>query len=162
MESALPSLDIPFVLAPSSTSIPSRSRPATRRGGAASYCGSTRECWGGRPHGIEVPELGCQKPKPEPSMSHFTRIGIDTSKAVFTLHCVDDTGRAVLQTNLRRAQMVAFFKKLPPTEIVMEVCGSALGHDVRLIPRNMSSLSSNAAKTTATTPRRSVRPVGVQ
>ncbi len=76
-------------------------------------------------------------------MSHITRIGIDTSKAVFTLHCVDDTGRAVLQTNLRRAQMVVFFKKLPPTEIVMEACGSshhwgrelsALGHDVRLIP----------------------------
>jgi transposase len=101
------------------------------------------DCWGGRPHGIEVPELGCQKPRPEPSMSHITRIGIDTSKAVFTLHCVDDTGRAVLQTNLRRAQLVAFFKKLPPTEIVMEACGSshywgrelsALGHDVRLIP----------------------------
>jgi transposase len=101
------------------------------------------DCWGGRPHGIEVPELGCQKPRPEPSMSHITRIGIDTSKAVFTLHCVDDTGRAVLQTNLRRAQMVAFFKKLSPTEIVMEACGSshhwgrelsALGHDVRLIP----------------------------
>ena len=101
------------------------------------------DCWGGRPHGIEVPELGCQKPRPEPSMSHITRIGIDTSKAIFTLHCVDDTGRAVLQTNLRRAQMVVFFKKLPPTEIVMEACGSshhwgrelsALGHDVRLIP----------------------------
>ena len=76
-------------------------------------------------------------------MSHITRIGIDTSKAVFTLHCVDDIGRAVLQTNLRRAQMVAFFKKLPPTEIVMEACGSshhwgrelrALGHEIRLIP----------------------------
>ena len=71
-------------------------------------------------------------------MSHITRIGIDTSKAVFTLHCVDDTGRAVLRTNLRRAQMVAFFKKLPATEIAMEACGSshhwgrelsALGHD---------------------------------
>jgi hypothetical protein len=37
-------------------------------------------------------------------MSHITRIGIDTSKAVFTLHCVDDTGRAVLCTNFRRAQ----------------------------------------------------------
>jgi hypothetical protein len=43
-------------------------------------------------------------------MSHVSRIGIDTSKAVFTLHCDDDTGRAVLQTNLRRTQMVAFFK----------------------------------------------------
>ena len=76
-------------------------------------------------------------------MSQIKRIGIDTSKAVFTLHCVDDTGRAVLQTNLRRAQMAAFFKKLPATELVMEACGSshywgrelrALGHDIRLIP----------------------------
>jgi transposase len=76
-------------------------------------------------------------------MSHITRIGIDTSKAAFTLHCVDDTGRAVLRTNLRRAQMVPFFRKLPPTEIAMEACGSshywarelsAPGHTVRLIP----------------------------
>jgi transposase len=76
-------------------------------------------------------------------MSQITRIGIDTSKAVFTVHCVDDAGCAVLQTNLRRAQMVPFFKKLPPTEIALEACGSshhwarelgALGHAVRLIP----------------------------
>jgi transposase len=76
-------------------------------------------------------------------MSQIKRIGIDTSKAVFTLHCVDNAGRAVLRTNLRRAQMVPFFKKLPAAEIAMEACGSsnhwarelgALGHNVRLIP----------------------------
>ena len=76
-------------------------------------------------------------------MSHISRIGIDTSKSVFTLHCVDETGRQVLQTNLRRAQLLTFFKKLPPTEVALEACGSshhwarelvALGHDVRLIP----------------------------
>jgi transposase len=76
-------------------------------------------------------------------MSQIKRIGIDTSKSVFTLHCVDETGRQVLQTNLRRAQMATFFKKLPPTEIALEACGSShhwgreltgLGHDVRLIP----------------------------
>jgi transposase len=76
-------------------------------------------------------------------MSQIKRIGIDTSKAVFTLHCVDQAGQPVLRTNLRRPQMAAFFKKLPPAEIVMEACGSshhwarelsALGHDVRLIP----------------------------
>jgi transposase len=77
-------------------------------------------------------------------MSEITRIGIDTSKAVFTLHCVDQTGRPVLRTNLRRPQIAAFFKKLPRAEIIMEACGSshhwarqlsALGHEVRLIPR---------------------------
>ena len=76
-------------------------------------------------------------------MSQIKRIGIDTSKAVFTLHCIDDTDRPVLRTNLRRAQMIPFFRKLPPTEIAMEACGgshhwarelSALGHTVRLIP----------------------------
>ena len=48
-----------------------------------------------------------------------------------------------MRVNLRRAQMIPFFKKLPPTEIAMEACGSAyhwareliaLGHKVRLIP----------------------------
>src|SRR6267154_4341820 len=90
-----------------------------------------------------MPELGCQQPTLEPSMSHISRIGIDTSKSVFTLHCVDETGRQVLQTNLRRAQVATFFKKLLPTEVALEACGSshhwarelvALGHDVRLIP----------------------------
>jgi len=76
-------------------------------------------------------------------MSDFTLIGIDTSKAVFTLHGVDAAGRAVLRTNLRRGQMIPFFRKLRPTTVAMEACGSshywarqlaALGHTVRLIP----------------------------
>ena len=76
-------------------------------------------------------------------MSQIKRIGIDTSKAVFTLHGIDHADQPVLRVNLRRAQMISFFKKHPPTEIAMEACGSAhhwarklsaLGHDVRLIP----------------------------
>jgi transposase len=76
-------------------------------------------------------------------MTQYKRIGIDTSKAVFTLHGIDQQDRPVLRVNLRRAQMIAFFKKLPPTEIAMEACGgahywarelTALGHEVRLIP----------------------------
>jgi transposase len=76
-------------------------------------------------------------------MSQTKRIGLDTSKAVFTLHCVDETGKAVLRTNLRRAQMVTFFKNLAPAEVALEACASshhwarelaALGHEVRLIP----------------------------
>jgi transposase len=73
----------------------------------------------------------------------YKRIGIDTSKAVFTLHGIDRQDRPVLRVNLRRAQMIPFFRKLPPTEIAMEACGGAhywareliaLGHKVRLIP----------------------------
>ncbi len=76
-------------------------------------------------------------------MTQYKRIGIDTSRAVFTLHGVDQQDRPVLRINLRRAQMNPFFAKLPPTEIAMEACGgahhwarelAALGHEVRLIP----------------------------
>jgi transposase len=68
---------------------------------------------------------------------------VDTSKAVFTLHGVDGSGRAVLRLNLRRGQFLAFFAKLAPTTVALEACGSshhwarqlaALGHCVRLIP----------------------------
>jgi transposase len=71
------------------------------------------------------------------------RIAIDTSKSVFTLHGVDAQDRPVLRRDLRRGQLVAFFAKLPPTEVVLEACGGshhwartlgALGHRVGLIP----------------------------
>jgi transposase len=76
-------------------------------------------------------------------MTQHKRIGIDTSKNVFTLHGIDDQDRPILRINLRRAQMNSFFKKLPPTQVAMEACGgayhwarelAALGHEVRLIP----------------------------
>ena len=76
-------------------------------------------------------------------MSEISRIGLDTSKAVFTLHGVDQAGQPVLRVNLRRAQLISFFKKRPPTVVAMEACGgshhwarklTALGHEVRLIP----------------------------
>ena len=75
-------------------------------------------------------------------MNEITRIAIDTSKSVFTLHGVDALGRAVLRRNVRRQDMVKFFTR-PPLEIAMEACGGshhwgrvlhALGHSVRLIP----------------------------
>lgn len=73
----------------------------------------------------------------------ITRIAIDTSKHVFTLHGVDAADRAVLRRELRRAQVEPFFRKLPPIEVVIEACGgshhwarllASLGHTVRLIP----------------------------
>jgi transposase len=76
-------------------------------------------------------------------MTQYKRIGIDTSKAVFTLHGIDEQDRPALRLNLRRAQMISFFKKLPPTIIALEACGAShywaheltvLGHTVRLIP----------------------------
>ena len=73
----------------------------------------------------------------------FKRIGIDTSKNVFTLHGVDDQERPVLRRELKRAQVESFFAKQQATEVVLEACGgshhwgrllSQLGHRVRLIP----------------------------
>ena len=76
-------------------------------------------------------------------MTEYTRIAVDTSKHVFTLHGIDTAGKAVLRRNLRRAAFVEFFRKLPPTPVALEACGGshhwgrelqALGHEVVLIP----------------------------
>ena len=74
---------------------------------------------------------------------NLKRIGLDTSKAVFTLHGVGHDEKAALRHNMRRAEMEAFFAKLPPTHVALEACGgshhwgrrlAALGHTVQLIP----------------------------
>jgi len=74
---------------------------------------------------------------------NLKRIGLDTSKAVFTLHGVDRDEKAVLRRNLKRAEMEAFFAKLPPTHVALEACGgshhwgrrlASFGHTVQLIP----------------------------
>ena len=76
-------------------------------------------------------------------MTELKLIAIDTSKHIFTLHGVNERGDPVLRRELRRAQLEPFFRKLAPTDIVLEACGgshhwgrmlTALGHRVRLIP----------------------------
>jgi transposase len=76
-------------------------------------------------------------------MKELTRIAIDTSKSVFTLHGTDGEGRAVLRRNLKRRELLEFFERLAPLEVVLEACGGShywgrtlegLGHRVRLIP----------------------------
>lgn len=71
------------------------------------------------------------------------RLAVDTSKAVFTVHGVDVQDRPILRQNLNRVQFEAFCRKLAPTEVVLEACGSShhwgrflqdLGHIARLIP----------------------------
>ena len=78
-------------------------------------------------------------------MTEISRIGLDTSKSVFTLHAVDAADRPVLRVNLRRAQLIPFFRKRAPTLVAMEACGgshhwarklTALGHEVRIRPRS--------------------------
>ena len=73
---------------------------------------------------------------------NIKRVGIDLAKQVFQLHGVDAQEKAVLRKQLRRVQMLDYFKKLPPCLIGMEACSSAhywgrelqrLGHTVKLM-----------------------------
>ena len=75
-------------------------------------------------------------------MEQISRIGMDTSKHFFQLHGVNAAENVVLRKNLRRKEMVAFFKALAPTVIGIEACGAShhwarilrsFGHEVKLI-----------------------------
>ncbi len=76
-------------------------------------------------------------------MNTPVRIGMDTSKSVFQLHGVDENETVVIRRPFRRAEMIRYFERLPPTLVAIESCGSShhwarllqsVGHDVRLIP----------------------------
>src|ERR1700676_1912432 len=72
-----------------------------------------------------------------------TTIGLDIAKNVFQVHGIDAEEKVVVRKQLRRSQVIAFFKALPPCLIGMEACATAhywarelrkLGHEVRLMP----------------------------
>ena len=44
----------------------------------------------------------------------ISTVGIDLAKRVFQIHGVDQDGNVVLRKQLRRAQVLGFFAKLPP------------------------------------------------
>lgn len=44
-------------------------------------------------------------------MVEITRVAIDTSKSVFTIHAVDARDRPVLRRNLRRQDVAGFFAR---------------------------------------------------
>ena len=76
-------------------------------------------------------------------MTEAITIGVDLAKNVFQLHGVDGEGGVVFRRQLRRTQMMPFFKKQPPCLVGMEACATshhwareieALGHQVRLMP----------------------------
>ncbi|NKJ40156.1 hypothetical protein FHT28_006918, partial [Rhizobium sp. SG570] len=74
--------------------------------------------------GIECAKMVfLQNPREEPpTMDDIATIGLDIAKNVFQLHGVDARGQVVLRKALRRANMIAFFTKLPPCLIGMEAC----------------------------------------
>ena len=76
-------------------------------------------------------------------MSEVITIGIDLAKTVFQVHGVDADGAVPFRRQLRRRQVLAFFKKQPPCLVGMEACATAhywareiaaLGHEVKLMP----------------------------
>jgi transposase len=73
----------------------------------------------------------------------ITTIGLDIAKNVFHVHGIDAAEKVVVRKQLRRGQVIAFFKSLAPCLIGMEACATAhywareltkLGHQVRLMP----------------------------
>ena len=73
----------------------------------------------------------------------ITTIGLDIAKNVFQVHGIDASEKVAVRKQLRRSQVLAFFKALPPCLVGMEACATAhywareltkLGHTVRLMP----------------------------
>ena len=76
-------------------------------------------------------------------MNTITTIGLDIAKSVFQVHGVNEAGEPTVRRQLKRRQVLSFFKKIEPCLVGIEACASshhwareltALGHDVRLMP----------------------------
>ncbi len=76
-------------------------------------------------------------------MNEVITIGVDLAKNVFQVHGVDAEGTVLFRRQLRRGQMLPFFKKQPRCLIGMEACATShhwareiatLGHEVKLMP----------------------------
>ncbi len=74
---------------------------------------------------------------------HVTTVGLDLAKHVFQVHGIDQDGQVLIRRQLRRGELIGFFRRLPPCLIGMEACSGAhhlgrrlveLGHQVRLLP----------------------------
>lgn len=70
-------------------------------------------------------------------------VGLDLAKLVFQVCCVTADGEILLNREVKRRDLLAFFGSLPPCRVGMEACASAhhwgrqliaLGHDVKLMP----------------------------
>jgi len=76
-------------------------------------------------------------------MQEITTIGLDIAKSVFQVHGIDASGAVIVRRQLRRSQVLPFFRKLPACVIGIEACATAhhwgrelvaLGHEVKLMP----------------------------
>ena len=76
-------------------------------------------------------------------MNEVITIGVDIAKSIFQIHAVDAAGEPVIRRQLRRRQVLPFFKKQPACLVGIEACATShhwtreiakLGHEVRLMP----------------------------
>ncbi len=76
-------------------------------------------------------------------MEKISTIGLDIAKNVFQVHAIDEAGNVVVQRQLRRRQVLPFFKRQLPCLVGLEACATAhhwareienLGHEVKLMP----------------------------
>ena len=79
----------------------------------------------------------------ERSTCKLTTIGLDIAKNVFQVHGIDAAEKVVVRKQLRRRQVLEFFKALPACLVGMESLRhghywarefTKLGHRVRLMP----------------------------
>ncbi len=58
-------------------------------------------------------------------MNEVTTIGVDLAKNIFQVHGVDAEGAVVVRRQLRRGQVLPFFKKQRPCLVGMEACATS-------------------------------------
>jgi transposase len=89
---------------------------------------------------------------------NIKRIGLDIAKQVFQIHGVDRFEKVLVRKQLRRAQVLDYFKGIAPCLIGIEACGSShywarelsqLGHHVKLIPAQFVKLFVKGGKNDA-------------
>jgi transposase len=76
-------------------------------------------------------------------METIATVGLDLAKSIFQVHAIDAVGGVVVRRALRRANLLDFFRRLPPCLVGMEACATAhfwareiqtCGHEVKIIP----------------------------
>jgi transposase len=91
-------------------------------------------------------------------METIATVGLDLAKSIFQVHAIDALGEVVVRRALRRANLLDFFRKLPPCLVGMEACATArfwardiqaCGHEVKIIPPIYVKAYVNRSKTDA-------------
>ena len=75
-----------------------------------------------------------------------TTVGLDLAKQVFSVHGVDEHGKAVLKRRVSRGKLLELFARLPASLVGMEACSGA-HHWARELERTRRGLTRASIKT---------------